>query len=235
MTIRIEVTNPAEHQPSELRAVATFLNNLAADREAGRIVGTPAFRSVGTASIGQHEVPASAPLASAPQAFSAAPGASSQSETDEDANASAACDTSKLDSDGIAWDERIHSETKNQNKDGTWRLRRNVDKALVDQVIAEQRGAATADDTPPPPPAEDAAPELPPETPAATADDTPPAAPVSEDVKPADVIKFISANKLDQATVNAMVEPFGLTKAAELFAKPQLAGDVMAALQALVG
>lgn len=220
MTIRIEVTDPHSHKPEELSAVVHFLNCVIADK-GGRV---------------SSEVPTAAPLASAPQASSVAPGASSQSETGEDADASAACDTSKLDSDGIAWDERIHSETKNQNKDGTWRLRRNVDKALVDQVIAEQRGAATADDTPPPPPAEDAAPELPPETPAtATADDTPPPAPVSEDVKPADVIKFISANKLDQATVNAMVEPFGLTKAAELFAKPQLAGDVMAALQTLVG
>lgn len=206
MTIRIEVTNPAEHQPSELRAVATFLNNLAADREAGRITGAAV------------EVPtAAAPLASAPQVTSAAPGASSREETEPDADASAACDTSKLDSEGVAWDERIHSETKSQNKDGTWRLRRNVDKALVDQVIAAQQ---QQDDTPPPPPADESeAPELP---------------PAADDVKPADVIKFISSNKLETATVNAMAEQLGMARAADLFIKPQLAGQLLELLKPLV-
>lgn len=218
MTIRIEVTNPAEHQPSELRAVATFLNNLAADREAGRITGAAV------------EVPAAAsPLASAHRTTIAAPGASSPEETEPDANASAACDTSQLDSEGVAWDERIHSETKNQNKDGTWRLRRGVDKALVDQVIAEQQ----QDDAPPPPPADEPeAPELQPEAPE---DDTPPP-PVAaaDDVKPADVIKFISSNKLETATVNAMAEQLGMARAADLFTKPQLAGQLLELLKPLV-
>src|SRR5690606_14880230 len=66
MTIRIEVTNPAEHQPSELRAVATFLNNLAADRETGRIA------QVGDVAVATH---------SAPLAVAAVPGASSVTET----------------------------------------------------------------------------------------------------------------------------------------------------------
>jgi hypothetical protein len=228
MTIRIEVTNPAEHQPSELRAVATFLNNLAADRETGRIEHVPAYRSVGSVSVATHEVPtATAPLVSAHQATSAAPGASSPEETEPDANASAACDTSKLDSEGVAWDERIHSETKSQNKDGTWRLRRGVDKALVEQVIAGQRPPQD-DDTPPPPPADETeAPELPPE------DDTPPP-PADDDVKPADVIKFISANKLETATVNAMAEQLGMARAADLFTKPQLAGQLLELLKPLV-
>lgn len=229
MTIRIEVTNPAEHQPSELRAVATFLNNLAADREAGRIDHVPAYRSTGSVSVATHEVPAAAPLASAPQVTSDAPGASGPEETEPGADASAACDTSQLDSEGVAWDERIHSETKSQNKDGTWRLRRGVDKTLVEQVIAEQRAAA--EDTPPPPPAEDDAPDLPPEAPAE--DDTPPP-PADDDVKPADVIKFISSNKLETATVNAMAEQLGMARAADLFTKPQLAGQLLELLKPLV-
>jgi hypothetical protein len=229
MTIRIEVTNPAEHQPSELRAVATFLNNLAADRETGRIEHVPAYRSTGSVSVATHEVPAAAPLASAPQATSAAPGASSQSETETDADASGACDISQLDSEGVKWDERIHSETKSQNKDGTWRLRRGVDKTLVEQVIAEQRAAGQQqDDTPPPPPADEPeAPELPAE------DDTPPP-PAEDDVKPADVIKFISSNKLETATVNAMAEQLGMARAADLFTKPQLAGQLLELLKPLV-
>lgn len=231
MTIRIEVTNPAEHQPSELRAVATFLNNLAADREAGRIEHVPAFRSVGSVSVGSHEVPTAAPLASARQASIDAPGVSDQTETDDSADASAACDTSQPDSDGVMWDERIHAETKSQNKDGTWRLRRKVDKALVDQVIAEQRATPQQeDDTPPLPPAEEeSAPELPPE------DDTPPpVAETTDDVKPADVIKFISTNKLEATTVNAMCEELGMKRAADLFTNPGKASALLDLLKPLV-
>lgn len=215
MTIRIEVTDPHSHKPEELAAVVHLLNCVIADK-GGRVA---------------HEVPTvTAPLASAHQVTSAAPGASSPEETEPDANASAACDTSKLDSEGVAWDERIHSETKSQNKDGTWRLRRGVDKALVEQVIAEQRAAA--EDTPPPPPTEDDAPDLPPEAP--TEDDTPPPPVETEQVKPADVIKFISANKLETATVNAMAEQLGMARAADLFTKPQLAGQLLELLKPLV-
>lgn len=231
MTIRIEVTNPAEHQPSELRAVAAFLNNLAADREAGRIEHVPASRSVGSVSVASHEVTTTAPLVSAHQPSIDAPGVSSQTETDDSAGASAACDTSQLDSEGVAWDERIHSETKSQNKDGTWRLRRGVDKALVDQVIAAQQ--QQEDDTPPLPPAEEeSAPELPPEAPE---DDTPPpVAEAADDVKPADVIKFISTNKLEATTVNAMCEELGMKRAADLFTNPGKATALLDLLKPLV-
>lgn len=44
------------------------------------------------------------------------------------------------DADGIKWDKRIHSSSKELNKDGTWRKRRGVDDALVKQVEAELRG-----------------------------------------------------------------------------------------------
>lgn len=213
MTIRIEVTDPHSHKPEELSAVVHFLNCVIADK-GGRV---------------SSEVPTAVPLASAPQASSDAPGVSSQNETDDSADASAACDTSQLDSDGIKWDERIHSETKNQNKDGTWRLRRGVDKALVDQVIAEQRAEQQEDDTPPPPPAEEeSAPELPPE------ETPPPVVEAADDVKPADVIKFISTNKLEAATVNAMCEELGMKRAADLFTNPGKAGTLLDLLKPLV-
>lgn len=229
MTIRIEVTNPAEHQPSELRAVATFLNNLAADRESGRIQHTPAFRQVGTVSVASHEVPVTAaPLSDARQDTADVPGASNPTDTVEDANASGAGDTSKVDSKGVMWDERIHSETRNQNNDGTWRLRRGVDKDLVAQVLAEQNGDAPAvpadDEQAPPPPVEETEDEAPPPP----ADDAP-----SYQAK--DVIKFITDNKIPADQVNAIVEGYGLKRAADLFGKPQLVDDVMAALQSMVG
>ena len=44
--------------------------------------------------------------------------------------------------DGFPWDERIHAGTKAKLKDGTWRQKRGVDPALVEQVKAELAGAA---------------------------------------------------------------------------------------------
>lgn len=46
------------------------------------------------------------------------------------------------DSSGIRWDERIHASSKALNADGTWRTKRGVDKALVDEVTAELSRAA---------------------------------------------------------------------------------------------
>jgi len=50
--------------------------------------------------------------------------------------------TDHLDADGIPWDARIHAGTKTRLKaDNTWKLKPGVDKALVDQVKAELKGA----------------------------------------------------------------------------------------------
>jgi len=42
-----------------------------------------------------------------------------------------------LDSAGYPWDERIHAGSKTKNKDGSWKLKRGVDKTLVQQIRAE--------------------------------------------------------------------------------------------------
>lgn len=44
------------------------------------------------------------------------------------------------DADGLVWDGRIHSSSKETVKDGTWRKRRGVSDELVKQVEAELRG-----------------------------------------------------------------------------------------------
>lgn len=41
------------------------------------------------------------------------------------------------DSAGLPWDERIHSETRKTNADGTWRYRRNLDAGVKAAVTAE--------------------------------------------------------------------------------------------------
>lgn len=63
------------------------------------------------------------------------------------------------DSSGIPWDSRIHSLSKAINGDGTWRIKRGVDKSLVDQVTIELKKlmalpvpVPVAPAVPPPPP-----------------------------------------------------------------------------------
>ena len=55
--------------------------------------------------------------------------------------------TPPLDTAGLPWDERIHAESHGINKDGTWRLRRNINvtaPGLVERIQAEQRAALAA-------------------------------------------------------------------------------------------
>lgn len=245
MTIRIEVTNPAEHQPSELRAVGQFLFNLAEDRAAGRIAETPAYRAVGEVSIGQHEAPTvvtagpTGSIPALPPVTTDAPGASIPSETEQDAGAPDASDTSKADVNGVMWDDRIHSETKSQNKDGSWRQKRGVDPELVKAVLAEQKGAPAGGTHSPEVPAATEQQTPPPVPTAVEQQQTPPPVPTATDaptVKPADVIRFITSNKLDAAMVNEVLAAMGtgLTKAADLFAKADQAPAALESLQALV-
>lgn len=51
---------------------------------------------------------------------------------------------STADKAGIAWDARVHSETRKTNADGTWRFRRNLDEATKNAVMAELKANATA-------------------------------------------------------------------------------------------
>lgn len=63
----------------------------------------------------------------------------------------------QLDSAGVPWDERIHSNGKSpKNGDGTWRRKRNLQDAYYDQIMAELRARTAAAPQPsfaPPPPA----------------------------------------------------------------------------------
>jgi hypothetical protein len=78
-----------------------------------------------------------------------------------------------VDSAGTPWDERIHSGAKTfLQADGTWKLKRGVDKALVAQITAELMGNAQAPvvSTPTPPSA----------TPTNVNTPPPPVAPITE-------------------------------------------------------
>lgn len=57
-----------------------------------------------------------------------------------------------VDSAGVPWDARIHASSKATVADGTWRMKRGVDKAVVDAVTAELNGQQpVAVETPPMP------------------------------------------------------------------------------------
>jgi len=63
--------------------------------------------------------------------------------------------TGVVDADGLPWDPRIHSSSKQIVADGTWRKRRNTAKELFAEVEAELRGLSAVDapvDAPIPPP-----------------------------------------------------------------------------------
>jgi len=149
--------------------------------------------------------------------------------------------TPKVDSDGLPWDARIHSASRAINADGTWRQRRNVDPAVLDQVRAElkQTMSASAPLAPPPPPVVVTPPPPvappPPVVPAppAPAADGPQSQPSSSNaappVDPTGYVTLLTRLATDKANgalsddfVNAAVAQLGLPTLASLVARPDL-------------
>lgn len=52
----------------------------------------------------------------------------------------------EVDARGFSWDARIHNDKKTKTKKGVWKNRRNTDKALIDQVEAQLKVAASIKD-----------------------------------------------------------------------------------------
>lgn len=50
--------------------------------------------------------------------------------------------TGEIDSEGLPWDARIHSEKKSKIANGTWRLKRGIDPAQVELVKSELKAVA---------------------------------------------------------------------------------------------
>ena len=121
----------------------------------------------------------------------------------------------ELDKNGIPWDERIHAGTKRKNADGTWSLKKGVDKELAAQIIAEYQVAApSAPAAPEKPSAAPAAPSAPakPGVPAAPAKPgVPPAPPKAEDAGPT-----VKAARLSNVLINDMGVDYDLVIAGVL-------------------
>ena len=120
----------------------------------------------------------------------------------------------ELDKNGIPWDERIHAGTKRKNADGTWSLKKGVDKELAAQIIAEYQVAAPTTTTVPAAPAAPAKPGVPaapskPGVPAAPG--VPPAPPKAEDAGPT-----VKAARLSNVLINDMGVDYDLVIAGVL-------------------
>ena len=130
----------------------------------------------------------------------------------EQVDLSTTAPTVELDKNGIPWDERIHAGTKRKNADGTWSLKKGVDKELAAQIIAEYQVAAPTTTTVPAAPAAPAKPGVPPAAPAAPAKPgVPPAPPKAEDAGPT-----VKAARLSNTLINDMGVDYDLVIAGVL-------------------
>lgn len=134
-----------------------------------------------------------------------------------------------VDSEGLPWDGRIHSSSKEKLvKDSTWKLKRGVDKALVEQVKAELRGVMAI-------PTTATVTETHGLHPLVAAQSTAPAptAPAAGSITTfAQLMAAITAAKIDQATVAAIlptIDP-AITSLAVVAPRPELIPRVAAAL-----
>lgn len=118
----------------------------------------------------------------------------------------------ELDKNGIPWDERIHAGTKRKNADGTWSLKKGVDKELAAQIIAEYQVATPTTTTVPAAPAAPAKPGVPPAPPSAPSKPgVPPAPPKAEDAGPT-----VKAARLSNVLINDMGVDYDLVIAGVL-------------------
>lgn len=231
------IVTPHEESPSGLRALALLLNSIASDRDGGKLPVSPL--QIGSTAPADNlgnvdDTPPPPPPV--------VPGASTQSQTPPPgASAPQNFNGAELDANGLPWDERIHSSSKNKNQDGTWRYTRGGDTAVRATVEAELRAqvaglpaGAAADIPPPPPPVtqQSDVPPPPPPVPEPTADAPPVGQVTMQEV-------FSRANKTPVEQRNQALELVGLASMTEFLkgvkTRPELADELNAALAAVSG
>ena len=163
----------------------------------------------------------------------------------------------ELDKDGLPWDARIHAGTRSKCADGSWKKKRGVHDAVVDQVVSELRAIMAVPGPAPtvtdaaaafaPPPAAaaaavtDAAAAFAPPAAAAAFAPPPAAAAVAPEGTlppfPALMRKITAAQtagKLNPAQITAAVQSVGLNMLPDLLKRPDLIASVEAALGDLI-
>lgn len=120
--------------------------------------------------VGDTPSPSPAIGAISPTPVPAPPAASTSTGSDNGPGATTVASSSDLDSEGLPWDNRIHSTPAVKTAKGVWRAKRNLDPAVKTAVAAELRsGAAPLPPTAPPAPAPVPAPVPAPPVPTAAA------------------------------------------------------------------
>lgn len=154
----------------------------------------------------------------------------------------------ELDSAGFPWDHRIHASTKTKITNGTWKLKPRTEPALIDQVRAEYKQAASVPSnmTPPPLPqaaAVEPAPSQPAPLPAAATVIAPAVVGGEKPSNPgllfASTLRLYAevekAGKVAPGSGEAWAKAAGLPSLASLIARPDLCGqfyDQLAGLMA---
>jgi hypothetical protein len=164
--------------------------------------GAPSTAVVAPAPIAPEAPPASLTVPPAPPVPVPAPAAPEVAQP-----APAAPSAVALDAEGLPWDARIHSSSKEKVKAGTWKYRRGVEDAEVATVEAELRQlmaipAPAATLAPPPPPAPAA---LPPVVQAMNA-----------------ITPLIASKRADTPVILAKLAEMGLRSPADFNARPDL-------------
>lgn len=145
----------------------------------------------------------------------------------------------KLDKDGLPWDARIHSGNEGLNQDGTWRMKRGVEKDFAARVIAELR-AVMALGSPqlllpgvPPAPMPTFAPVPPPPPPPTVVPQPADSSAITFPVLINRISQGIAAGTLTPDTVDAALERIGLPPKSTplLGARP----DIIPTFAALLG
>lgn len=123
----------------------------------------------------------------------------------------------KRDSAGVPWDARIHAGTQTTKQDGTWKLKKGVDAAIVATVLAEIGAVKAADVAPLVPAAPAAVPQIPavPGVPAAAIPSAVPSTPAGTPVTTfrgvmAKMNAAVGAGKFAKGDVDAMLNSLGI-------------------------
>lgn len=151
--------------------------------------------------------------------------------------------TAEVDSEGMPWDERIHSKNKSTIGNGTWKLKRGVDKNLVAQVKAEY-GLGNPQPTPTTTPSAPTSPLAGTPTPPVQqppVQQAPPPEPQQPDATGvaypqivAQITSGIGGQKFTPMDVAQMLQnQFGIASTAEIQNHPQLFGQIQVAISNL--
>ena len=220
----------------------------------------PAPTGTGYEHIFGQNATAAAPQVPPPPAAPAAPStagvATSMSVPEGTTGSLAPSPVGELDAKGNPWDERIHASSKAKVVDGTWKYKRNVDKALIEQVELMNAIAVSAPvvpvltdvvsvaPPPPPPPGTSGVVPLPPGIPGVPAPPSasslppPPPAAAAKAMSFVDFMKFvlplIQAKRVTHEQVNAACKQAGISAMTLLNQHPTKIPVVVEAINALL-